>query len=195
LFINLKIEGIFRQHPDKRAPHKFRNLKLDDPKISDKYRKILHKQFEHHNLYRRVKKISLRGKESTWNLKDANVYEKLYDDISEAIKHAERIFNTHKAHATPWTKSLGKATHFIRYWETRNIRRGIRDNDDAVLNYSLLRSNVAKERFDTMMTLTACNKYDFECAFKCVPEKTSSSFSGRGVHNYKACAEKSDDWL
>jgi rhamnogalacturonyl hydrolase YesR len=32
---------------------------------------------------------------------------------------------------------------------------------------------------------------DFKSAFKCVPEKTASSFSGRGLHHYKACAEGS----
>jgi hypothetical protein len=36
---------------------------------------------------------------------------------------------------------------------------------------------------------------DFKSAFKCVPEKTASSFSGRGIHHYKACAEGSDDRL
>jgi hypothetical protein len=36
---------------------------------------------------------------------------------------------------------------------------------------------------------------DFKSAFKCVPEKAASSFSGRGVHHYKACAEGSDDRL
>jgi hypothetical protein len=30
---------------------------------------------------------------------------------------------------------------------------------------------------------------DFKSAFKCVPERTASYFSGRGVHHYKACAE------
>jgi hypothetical protein len=35
----------------------------------------------------------------------------------------------------------------------------------------------------------------FKSAFKCVPEKTASSFLGRGVHHYKACAEGSDDGL
>jgi hypothetical protein len=52
MFIDLWMEGIFGQHPDKLAPHQFRNLKLDDPIISDKYRNILHKQFENHNVYR-----------------------------------------------------------------------------------------------------------------------------------------------
>jgi hypothetical protein len=85
MFVDLRIEGIFRQHPDKISPHKFRNIKLDDPRISEKYRKILHKEFEHHVFYRRVKKISLRGKDSTWNLEDESIYEKIDDDIYEAI--------------------------------------------------------------------------------------------------------------
>jgi hypothetical protein len=113
VFFDLRIEGIFGQHPEKLAPQKFHNLKVYDPRISDKYRKILHKQFEHHNVYRSVKNISLRGKESSWNLEDESIYEKLDDDISEAMKHAERMCNIHKAHATPWTKSLGQATHSI----------------------------------------------------------------------------------
>jgi hypothetical protein len=36
---------------------------------------------------------------------------------------------------------------------------------------------------------------DFKSAFKCVPEKTASSFSSRGVHHYKTCAEGSEDGL
>jgi hypothetical protein len=36
---------------------------------------------------------------------------------------------------------------------------------------------------------------DFKSALKCLPEKTASSFSGRGVHHYKACAEVSYDGL
>jgi hypothetical protein len=35
-------------------------------------------------------------------------------------------------------------------------------------------------------------KEDFKSAFKYVPEKTASSFSGCGVHHYKACAEGSE---
>jgi hypothetical protein len=125
MFVDLRIEGIFGQNPDKLAPHQFLNLKLDDPRISDKYRKILHKKFENHNVYRRVKEISVRGKDEMWNLMDETIYEKLDADISEAMKHAERMCNLHKTHATPWAKSLGQATHTIRYWDARISRRGI----------------------------------------------------------------------
>jgi hypothetical protein len=36
---------------------------------------------------------------------------------------------------------------------------------------------------------------DFQSCFKCVPEKTASSFSGRLVPHYKACADGSKDRL
>jgi hypothetical protein len=36
---------------------------------------------------------------------------------------------------------------------------------------------------------------DFRSAVKCVPEKTASSYSGRGIPYYKACAENVDDGL
>jgi hypothetical protein len=64
--------------------------------------------------------------------------------------------NINKAHAIPWTKSLGQATHSIRYWDARLTCRGICDNDDPLLDYYLSLSNVDKERFDTMMNVTTC---------------------------------------
>jgi hypothetical protein len=66
---------------------------------------------------------------------DETIYEKLDADISEAMKHAERMCNLHKAHATPWAKSLGQATHTIRYWDARIARRGTHEYDDEVINY------------------------------------------------------------
>jgi hypothetical protein len=156
MLVNLRIEGIFDQNPKKLAPHQYRNLKLDDPRISNKYRKILHKQFEHHNVYRRVKEISVRGKDEKWNIMDEKIYEKLYADIPEAMKHAERMRNLHTVHATPWAKSLGQATHTIRYWDARIARCGTQEYDDEVINYYLSRSNIDKESFDITLSVTAC---------------------------------------
>jgi hypothetical protein len=55
LSIDLCIEKIFGPSPEKLAQPQYHNLKLDDPRISEEYRKILHKQFECHNTYLRVK--------------------------------------------------------------------------------------------------------------------------------------------
>jgi hypothetical protein len=100
--------------------------------------------------------MSVRGKYEMWNLMDDTIYEKLDADISEAMKHADRMCNLHKAHATPWAKSLGQATYTISYWDARISRRGTREYDDEVVNYYRARSNVDKESFDITMTLTAC---------------------------------------
>jgi hypothetical protein len=54
-FINLCIEEIIGPSPEKLAQPQYHNFKLDDPRISEEYRKILHKQFECHNIYGRVK--------------------------------------------------------------------------------------------------------------------------------------------
>jgi hypothetical protein len=63
------------------------------------------------------------------------------------MKHAERMCNLHKEHATPLAKSLGQATHTMRYWDERIAHRGNREYDDEVLNNYLSRSNIDKERF------------------------------------------------
>jgi hypothetical protein len=54
-----------------------------------------------------------------------------------------------------------------------------------------LRKHPATERILT----SVISPDDFKSAFKCVPEKTASSFLGRDVHHYKTCAEESDDGL
>jgi hypothetical protein len=41
----------------------------------------------------------------------------------------------------------------------------------------------------------AVTENDFKSAFNCVREKTVSSYSGRGVEHYRACAKGSDDWI
>jgi hypothetical protein len=67
--------------------------------------------------------------------------------------HACVPFINHELHhgQSNWDKQ-----HIISGTGTRGSCRGIRNNDDAVLNYYLLRSNVDKERFDTTRTSMAC---------------------------------------
>jgi hypothetical protein len=82
LFIDLYIQEILGPSPEKLAQPQYRNLKLDDPRILEEYCKILHKQFECHNIYRRVKEISVKGKHDEWSLQDEATYELLEREIT-----------------------------------------------------------------------------------------------------------------
>jgi hypothetical protein len=50
---------LFGASPERLERPQFRKLRLDDPRISYSYRKLLHKQLECHNIYERVKKRRL----------------------------------------------------------------------------------------------------------------------------------------
>jgi hypothetical protein len=90
MFLDLN-SRLLGKSPEKVIPHQFRTLKLDNPRLSDAYRIILHTQFEEHNVFGRVQAISGRGKSSEWTLTDEQEYEKLDLDISQVMKHASRM--------------------------------------------------------------------------------------------------------
>jgi hypothetical protein len=77
-------------------------------------------------------------------------------EINKAMLHAERMCAFLKQHATPWTESISKATHSIRYWDARLARKGVRNNQDVILNYYLAHSDVEFESFDKNLTIREC---------------------------------------
>jgi hypothetical protein len=131
-------------------------LKLDDPRISDIYRKFLHKQFECHNIYDRVKNISERGKADDWSHEDEIAYETLDRDTTAAMLRAAEKFSIRKHHDTPWARSISKATNAIRYWTKRISKSGIGQADDRVLEYYLEHSDVDAAHFDKNMSVKDC---------------------------------------
>jgi hypothetical protein len=88
IFLYLDLLLIFGASPERLEGPQFQNLKLDEPRISDSYRKSLHKQFECHNIYDRVKKISERGKADDWSHEDELAYEILDCDITAVMLRA-----------------------------------------------------------------------------------------------------------
>jgi hypothetical protein len=115
IFLELGIILIFSAPPERLERPQFRNLKLDDLQIYDSYRKLVHTQFECHNIYDRVKKISERGKADDWLYKDELAYETLDREITAAMLRAEEKCSIRKHHNTPWAPSLSKATHATQY--------------------------------------------------------------------------------
>jgi hypothetical protein len=156
IFLDLNLLLLFGVSLERLERPQFRNLKLDDPRISDSYRKLLHKQFECHNIYDRVQKISERGKANDWSNEDERCYEILDRDITAAMLRAAEKCTIRKQHDTPWAPSLSKATRAIRYWTRRILKNGIRHIDDSVLDHFLEHSDVDASYFDKTMTVKEC---------------------------------------
>jgi hypothetical protein len=101
IFLDLDLLLLFGTSIEWLEQPQFRNLKLDHPRISDSYRKLLHKQFECHNIYDRVQKISERGKADDWSNDNERCYEVLDRDITAVILRAAEKCTTRKQHDTP----------------------------------------------------------------------------------------------
>jgi hypothetical protein len=79
---------------------------LDDPRLSAVYLKISHKQFEHHDVYRRVKKLQEEANETNRNIVNEQIYEGVDKDITVAMHHAKKLCKRQKQHLTPWENSV-----------------------------------------------------------------------------------------
>jgi hypothetical protein len=98
IFLNLDLLLLFGTSLERLERPQFRNLRLDDPPISDSYRKLLHKQIEYHSIYDRVQKISERGKADDWSNEDEWCYEILDRDITAVMLRAAEKCTIRKQH-------------------------------------------------------------------------------------------------
>jgi hypothetical protein len=133
IFLDLDLLLLCGTSLDRLERPQFRNLKFDDPRISDSYRKLLHKQFESHNIYDRVQKIYERGYADDCLNEDKRCYEILDRDITAAM---------------------------LRVAEKCTIRKqsknSIQHIDDNVLDHFLEHSDVDASYFDKTMTVKEC---------------------------------------
>jgi hypothetical protein len=116
-FMDLDVESHFGHETDAMPAKQLRQLKLDDPRIADEYRKQLHKIFSTHNVYRRVTKISERSNSQEWSILDEDDYEKIDRDITRSMLSAARKCGSYNKKLTPWSPALGMATQAIMYWD------------------------------------------------------------------------------
>jgi hypothetical protein len=69
--------------------------------------------------------------------------------------HTESVCLLKYKHNTPWSPAIGRATSSIRYWYLRIKRGGIRDKNDALLDYYYDLFGVGAE-FDISLTVREC---------------------------------------
>jgi hypothetical protein len=149
------MDGFFGSETETLQAQRLRQLQLEDRRVATEYRKALHQQFIHHNVFRRIKEQSESSKSGEWNIAQESKYEALGRDITRAMMHDESVCLLKHKHNTPWSPAIGRATSSIRYWDLRIKRGGIRDKNDALLDYYYELSGVGAE-FDISLTVREC---------------------------------------
>jgi hypothetical protein len=90
-----------------------------------------------------------------WNIAQDSKYESLDRDITRSMLHAESVCLLKHKHSIPWSPVIVRATISIRYWDLRIKRGGIRDKNDALLDYYYDLYGVGAE-FDISLTVREC---------------------------------------
>jgi hypothetical protein len=154
-FIDIDMAGFFGSATETLPAQRLRQLQLEDPGVATEYRKVLHQQFIHHSVFRRIMEQSESIKSGEWNIAQEFKYEALDRDITRAIPHAESVCLLKHKHNTPWSPAIGRPTSSIRYWDLHIKRGGIRDKNDTLLDYYYELSGVGAE-FDISLTVREC---------------------------------------
>jgi hypothetical protein len=149
------MDGLFGLATETLPEQRLRQLQLEDPRVATAYRKVLHQQFIHHSVFRRIKEQSESIKSVEWNMAQESKYEALDRDIIRAMLHAESVCLLKHKHNIPWTPAIGRATSSIIYWELHIKRGEIRDKHDTLLDYYYELYGVGAE-FDISLTVREC---------------------------------------
>jgi hypothetical protein len=124
-FIDINIVGFLGSRTESLPAQRFRQLKLEDPRVATEYRRILHQQFIHHNVFYRIKEKTESSKSGVWTMVQESKYDALDTDITRAMLHVESVCLLKHKHITPWLSVIGRATSTIRYWDLRIKLGGI----------------------------------------------------------------------
>jgi hypothetical protein len=90
-FIDINMEGFCGSATETLPAQRLRQLKLEDPRVATEYRKVLHQQFVHHSVFRRIKEQSESNKSGECTMVQESKYEALDRDITRAMLHAESV--------------------------------------------------------------------------------------------------------
>jgi hypothetical protein len=85
------MEGFFGSATETLPAQRLRQLQLEYPRVATEYSKVLHQQFLHHGVFRRINEQSASSKSGEWNMVQESKYEALDRDINRAMLHAESV--------------------------------------------------------------------------------------------------------
>ena len=98
-----------------------RRIKCQDPRSVNKYNKLVHQEFQEHNLFYRVKTLFEKSKEG-WDDALEQEYNQIYELQLQIRKKMEKKVRKLRTGAVPWSPKLQKYRTTIKLW-TLILRR------------------------------------------------------------------------
>jgi hypothetical protein len=97
----------------------YRQLRLHDPRLIDRYRTALHKQLKQHNIISKLEALTNVIAENKWQEMYTTIYQTLDASITEFMLHAEKSTGKVFSKRFEWSPMLKQAVQAFRYWKLR----------------------------------------------------------------------------
>ena len=124
IWIDVKSSNLIGYRMNDIPRHKARRLKLDDPRVVDKYNRLLDQHLRSHNVYNRIDQLENKLKQEgriTPELK--HQYDSLDKIREEGMKFAEKRCRKLRMGGVEWSPSIQKARNTILFWTLVRKRR------------------------------------------------------------------------
>ena len=104
--------------------HTARRLKLDDPRVVDRYNTLLHNYFKEHNLFSRVKSLDQEFQEQQhWTPNMVKKYDEVDKIREQGMNYAEKKCRKLRMGAVAWSPAIQKKRNTILFWTLLKRRR------------------------------------------------------------------------
>jgi hypothetical protein len=132
-FLDLNSELLISDIAHTMALPVFRGLRLQDPRIVNSYRTILHDQLQVHKVREKLDSLWQAVETNSWTPDHTIQYQKLDRTITESMLHMEQQLRTNHKSKYQWSPPLKKAVQAIWYLTLRlKQRRGQKIGDDIL---------------------------------------------------------------
>lgn len=101
------------------SPHPYQRLQIQDPRLVNAYRTVLHDQLKAHNVLQRLEKLQEIIVQGPWQPQHTDAYNTLDRRITEAMISAERRIGKHFSTRFEWSPTLKHAVEIHRYRQLR----------------------------------------------------------------------------
>jgi len=132
-YVDFDAAALFGSPTAALAPKIYRGLRLQDPRIVQKYKDTLWEQMQYHQLLKKVEMLIEVAKNKSWQKSHQQEYEKIDRLLIEIMLHAERKASKKYSLTYCWSPLLLAAVKRVQYWQLQiKQKKGIRTSLNCI---------------------------------------------------------------